>query len=51
MRRVVKGDVPSLRGVAPDVPEELQKICERALHPARDTRYARKRGRFQIFDS
>jgi serine/threonine protein kinase/ABC-type branched-subunit amino acid transport system substrate-binding protein len=40
MRRVAQGDVPSLRTVAPQVPEELQKICERALASKRDQRYA-----------
>jgi serine/threonine protein kinase/ABC-type branched-subunit amino acid transport system substrate-binding protein len=39
LRRLSQGDVPSLASVAPDVPEELQRICQRALSPTRDQRY------------
>jgi serine/threonine-protein kinase len=37
--RLVQGDLPSLREQGPDVPEELRRICERALHPHAEGRF------------
>jgi branched-chain amino acid transport system substrate-binding protein len=39
LRRVLAGEVPSLREAAPDVPEELERICSKALARSRDDRY------------
>ncbi len=40
LQRLGTGDVPSLRACAPDVPEGLIRICERALAVDVDARYA-----------
>ena len=41
LRRLINNDVPfSPRAVAPDVPEEVDRICRRALAPEREDRYA-----------
>jgi len=44
LRRLINGDVPSSpRAVAPDVPEEVDRICRRALASDRNDRYANAR--------
>ncbi len=41
VKRLVTGDVPaSPRAIAPDLPEDVDKICRRALAVDRDNRYA-----------
>ncbi len=39
MNRVLNGEIPSPRQVRPDVPEELERICMKALAPKRNERY------------
>lgn len=39
-QRLVQGDVPKLQSAKPDAPPELARICDRALAPAPDNRYA-----------
>ncbi len=39
MVRLLSGDIPSLREACPDVPEELEAICTRALQPDPAKRY------------
>jgi serine/threonine-protein kinase len=41
MRRLTVGDIPSSpRAIAPDLPEDLDRICRRALAADRENRYA-----------
>jgi serine/threonine protein kinase len=37
--RLVQGDIPALRGLAPQVPDELRQICETALCPQPEGRF------------
>jgi serine/threonine-protein kinase len=39
MHRVINGDIPSPKTVAPDCPDELERICMKALSPDRTLRY------------
>jgi serine/threonine-protein kinase len=39
MRRLVKGDLPAIRDVVPDVPDELERIVTRAIAHEPDDRY------------
>jgi len=39
LRRLVQGELPPIRAAAPDVPEPLAKILERALSPKPEQRY------------
>jgi serine/threonine-protein kinase len=40
INRVINGELPKLRSVAPDAPEELERICTKATQFDRDARYA-----------
>jgi serine/threonine-protein kinase len=40
INKVINGELPSLRSEAPDAPEELVKICEKATQFDRDARFA-----------
>ncbi|HET9959580.1 MAG TPA: protein kinase [Polyangiaceae bacterium] len=40
MRRLLNGDIPSIREACPDLDPELARICEHALAPDPDARYA-----------
>ncbi len=44
-RQVLRDDPPSPRSIAPDVPEELERVCLRCLAKGPDERYQRRRGR------
>jgi serine/threonine protein kinase len=39
LRAIARGDVPRIRDAVPDVPEDLERILERALAANRDDRY------------
>jgi eukaryotic-like serine/threonine-protein kinase len=40
LTRIIREGPPALRGVQPDAPEELERICARAMAFERDERYA-----------
>jgi eukaryotic-like serine/threonine-protein kinase len=41
--RISAGDIPKLRDVSPSTPDNLTRICDRALAPEREGRYASAR--------
>jgi serine/threonine protein kinase len=40
LTNIIKGQIPTLRETKPDAPEELLRICDRAIAKSRDDRYA-----------
>jgi serine/threonine-protein kinase len=40
INHIINNEIPSMRGVAPDVPEDIERICTKAIQFDREDRYA-----------